>query len=298
MKTLLINGAVIVSLASLAHVSHRALDAAPPPQSTDPRQAYPAVSALKIMSLSYDSLVADYYWLQAIYHFGDKRMHRHNYPNLLALVQRVVALDPYFAGGYLFAGTALTLKGMDPRPAIAILEQGVQYRPEIWQIPFLLGFNRYYFLGDYAGAARALAQAAALPDAPPYIGALATRVASEGGEPELGLTLVDELLEGVEDEQLRHEYEERRQHLLLTYHLKHLNAAVARYREQQGAIPSSLQALVEAQLLPSIPEEPYGGRYELAASGEVRSSSGVEPLGIAEQFKNPELAPQTGGSTP
>ena len=95
----------------------------------------------------------------------------------------MLALDPYFKTAYIFAGTALTVQRMDPAKANALLEQGMTYRPDVWQIPFYLGFNRYYFQQDYAGAAEALAVASKYSEAPAITAQLATRVAAHPGRP-------------------------------------------------------------------------------------------------------------------
>jgi hypothetical protein len=229
--------------------------------------------ALRLLCLGYRSLCADYYWLRALAHFGDDGMHVWLYPNLEPFVRRVVTLDPYFARAYFFAGTALTVHGMDAHVAVELLEQGRRYCPDDWHIPFLLGFNRYYFLGDYLGGAEALAAAAKFPGAPEVAGPLAARLTAEGGAPEVGLALVDSLLEGVHDERLRQEYLSRRQLLELEVQLRGLNQAARAFAARLGRPPRTVSELVTAGFLPEIPDEALGGTFLMAADGTVKSSN-------------------------
>jgi tetratricopeptide (TPR) repeat protein len=280
---------VLTAAVAATHAAHLSLDATEVPESDMVYEALPSVEALRLMSLGYPSLVADYYWLRAISHFGDNAMHAALYPNLEPLLRRVLALDPYFAAAYFFAGTALTLQGMDSRQAIALLQQGMRARPDVWQIPYLLGFNAYYFHGDYKTAAHALARAAKIPGAPPVAGPLATRLAAEAGEPEVGLQLIDSLLEQTQDPKVIALYEQRRAALTLELHLKWLNAAVRRYGETFGQGPDSLEQLVQTRLLRHIPSDPLGGRFYLDANGRVQTTSESSRL---------RLDPKGGGTNP
>ncbi len=284
--------ALLLILASAAvHPLHLALDRAALREPNDPRETLPSPEALRFLSLSYKSLVADYYWMRAISHFGTTEMHEVLYPNLEPFLRRVVALDPYFSHAYFMAGTALTLEGMDLTASLELLEVGMRYRgnldddiPDDWRIPFLLGFNAYFFAHDYARATRALALAARLPGAPEVAGPLATRIAAEAGEPEIGLHFIDTILDSVTDDTVRQTYLERRTLLLLELRLKILNQAAQEYVARTGQAPAALQDLVRAGILKSLPEEPLGGRFFLV-EGVVRTSSDARRLRLPAQAK-------------
>lgn len=280
MKALVV---LLVLAATLAQVSRARLEGWPLAAPASLHEALPSVRALEVMALGYRSLVADYYWMRALSHFGDQAMHPKLYPDLAAFLERVLALDPYFATGYFFAGTALTIKGMDPQPSIRLLERGLRYRPDDWHIAFLLGFNAYYFAGDYALGARALAIAARLPGAPPIAKPLAMRLAAAAGEPEIGLSLLESIVPSLTDEQLKEEYEERRRLLELELQLKHLNKASARYQARHGKPPATIGDLVGPGLLQSIPDEPLGGRYSLSSSGMVTTSNDAKRLRLTQK---------------
>jgi len=275
-----------------AHATHVSALSHQPPMSTRLDETLPSESALHFSSLGYKEIVADYYWLRAIHHFGDDALHKYLYPNLILFFQRILSLDPYFAGAYVFAGTVLTIKGMDPKIPIAMLEEGLKHRPDVWRIPFMLGFNRYYFLGEYAAAAKALGKAAKLPGSPSFTGVLAARLAAQGGTPEIGLQLIDSLLETTSDPDMRKEYENRGKRLLLEIHLRELNRALVAFEKAIGTPAKTWDELVAQGFLASIPQDPLGGSFSLERDGRAHSDHEDQVLRLSDE------ALATPGATP
>lgn len=263
---------VLFLLALGSYGAHRSMDQVDLEKPPTLRETLPSEEALHLLSLGFHELVADYYWLRALSEFGDRERAKAGYPNLEALVRRVLSLDPNFVTAYYFAGTALTVRELDPKVSIELLSKGIQLRPDDWRIAFLLGFNLYYFAHDYAGAARALAHAATLDGAPDVAGPLATRLAAEAGEPEIGLALVESMLRTTSDDKLRAMYEERRNLLRLEVELRWLNEAAERFSMERGRRPRSLDELKIGGFLTAIPKEPLGGRYIMDDQGRVATT--------------------------
>ncbi|MEZ0310652.1 MAG: tetratricopeptide repeat protein [Myxococcota bacterium] len=286
MKRLLVIGA-LVTFAGLAHLLHVRLDQALLTAPDELVETLPTVGSLQLISLGYDQVVADYYWMRALEHFGTPAYNAVAYPLLEPLLRRVLTLDPYFKTAYTFAGTALTVQRMDPAKANALLEQGLTYRPDVWQIPYFLGFNRYYFQQDYVGAAEALSIASKYPDAPPLTAQLATRIAAHAGRPDVGIQLIDEILERTKDEQLRASYIERRKALQLDLELGYLNRLVPRYLSEHGKAPTAIGDFVKAGYLREPPRDPYGKEYRLDSDGFIHTESEGSRL---------RLKPQAAGS--
>ncbi len=274
---------------------------------------YTSQPALDVLSLSYRTLVADYYWLQALSHLGERSWFRYNYPNLEPLLKRVLALDPYFAYAYIFAGTSLTL-GVSGGPgsllplylqgserknrptgyrtrtidlAQDLLEQGYKKRPDVWKIGFILGFNYFYYVQDFKRAAEVLAEVAQNPESPPQSAPLAMRLAAESKSPDIGLTLIDSLLPTVEDEGIKKEYLLRRDLLLLEQQLLWLKKTVSLYVQRFDEKPDSLEALVKAGLLKRLPpKDPLGGQYYINKQGEAATTSEDDRLRLEDRVKN------------
>ena len=75
------------------------------------------------------------------------------------------------------------------------------------------------------------------------------------------------------EESTQQEWQKRLLDLRMERDLRGIEAAIQRYRERTGHPPASLQALVAAGDLRSIPSEPHGGRYAIDAAGEPRSTA-------------------------
>lgn len=266
--------------------SHRLLDTSAESTGRSLESRLPSPYATRLLSLGHYALAADYYWLRALGHFGDRRRHQDLYPELEALLTRANTLDPYYISVYRLAGTALTLRGMDISHSNRLLQRGLKHRPDVWEIPFYLGFNNYYFERDFDKAAQNLARAARLPGAPHYTGQLATRLAAQAGEPEIGLRFVDQILAELPQDrkELRSAYEERRKLLQLEVELKWLNEAARRFREARRYSAPDLQTLLSAGLLTAIPEEPLGGRY-FVGDGEVKTTNEELRLRLSERAR-------------
>jgi hypothetical protein len=275
----------LIAAAVLAHCAHLAVDHTPLPEPAGTREALPSMRALSLLSLGYRSLAADYYWLRLISHFGDRHMDAQAYPNLGPFLDSILTLDPYFADAYFFAGNVLTLKGQDPEHAIALLERGARCRPDDWHILMLLGFERYYFHGDYLGGAEMLGAAAKLPGSPALAGLLAARLSAQAHAPEIGIAMIDALLAEVKDPKVRAEYAERRKLLELEVYLNILNEGARRYRERLGESPKEVEDLVRAHILVTLPPEPLGGRYYVGPGGTIVTTNEGKRLRLSQQAR-------------
>ena len=304
---------VILIFASLSHFSRLRFVEDDFKKPSETIGFYTSQPALDILSLTYRTLVADYYWLQALSHLGERSWFRYNYPNLEPLLKRVLALDPYFSYAYVFAGASLTLgvtqgpgallplqrsgkerrkrpKGYRKRTitlAQELLEQGVKHRPDVWKIGFILGFNYFYYVQDFKRAAEVLSEVAKIPGSPPQSAPLAMRLAAESKSPEIGLYLIDSLLPSVEDEEIKKEYLLRKDLLLLEQELLWLKKTTALYVKRTGKKPQKIEDLVASGLLKSLPpKDPLGGEYFIDENGEVVTTSDDDRLRLEERVKN------------
>ena len=58
-----------------------------------------------------------------------------------------------------------------------------------------------------------------------------------------------------------------------------LQQAVERYRQRQGSAPQSLQQLLAAGMLKSLPRDPFGGAYVIDANGHPQAIEPGTPAG-------------------
>ena len=79
--------------------------------------------------------------------------------------------------------------------ANALLERGMAYHPDDWRNRFHLGYNRFFYLHDNAGAADVLEPAIRMQGAPNYLGAFVARLRAEGGDLETSALFLETLIE-------------------------------------------------------------------------------------------------------
>ena len=234
---------------------------------------------LKPALLGYHHLGADILWLRLVQVVGKKRNSADEYEWMYHALDVITTLDPQYAYAYYVGGNILGDLANRPDLSIRLLEKGVKANPEVWYIPFLLGYNYYFLLGDPAKGAEYIMKAARLPDGPSYLPGLATRMAAEAGNPDTALAFLQARLTDTHDPEMREVLAYRMKEVIIERDLLILESAVEVYRTQQGTLPATFTDLVVAGALPILPQEPFGGDYRLdRKTGSVSSSTHPERL--------------------
>ena len=243
---------------------------------------------LKPALLGYHHLGADILWLRLVQVVGKKRNSSDEYEWMYHALDVLTTLDPQYAYAYYAGGVVLGDLANRPDLSNQLLEKGVRANPEVWNIPFLLGYNYYFLLSDPAKGAEYIMQAARLPDGPSYLPGLATRMAAEAGSPDTALAFLDVRLRETQDPEMREFLVNRTKEVIIERDLRILERAMEAYRTQYRALPATLSDLVVAGAIPNLPEEPFGGDYRLdPKTGSVSSSTHPARLRTFFKRKNP-----------
>ncbi len=242
---------------------------------------------LKPALLGYHHLGADILWLRLLQVMGKKRNSADEYEWMYHALDVITTLDPQYAYAYYAGGVILGDLANRTDLSNRLLEKGVNANPEVWNIPFLLGYNYYFLLGDPAKGAEYIMQAASLPDGPSYLPGLATRMAAEAGSPDTALAFLEARLLETQDPEMREFLAYRMKEVIIERDLRLLESAVEVYRTQHQALPATLTDLVAAGVLSILPQEPFGGDYRLdRKTGAVSSST--HPERLRTFFKRPQ----------
>ena len=234
---------------------------------------------LKPALLGYHHLGADILWLRLVQVVGKKRNSADEYEWMYHALDVITTLDPQYAYAYYAGGVIIGDLANRPDLSNRLLEKGVDSNPDVWNIPFLLGYNYYFLLADPAKGAEYIMKAASLPDRPAYLPGLATRMSVEAGDPETALAFLDARLQDTQDPQTRESLANRMKEVIIERDLRLLEGAVAAYRTQYRTLPATLTDLVAVGSLPMLPQEPFGGDYRLdRKTGSVSSSTHPERL--------------------
>ncbi|MGH7147448.1 MAG: tetratricopeptide repeat protein [Nitrospiraceae bacterium] len=243
---------------------------------------------LKPALLGYHHLGADMLWLRLLQVMGKSRNSADEYEWMYHALDVITTLDPQYAYAYYAGGVILGDLANRTDLSNRLLEKGVGANPEVWNIPFLLGYNYYFLVGDPARGAEYIMQAARLPDGPSYLPGLATRMAAEAGSPDTALAFLEARLRETQDPEMREVLAYRMKEVIIEQDLRILESAVEAYRTQHRTLPTTLTDLVVAGALSNLPQEPFGGDYRLdLKTGSVSSSTHPERLRTFFKRKQP-----------
>ncbi len=166
------------------------------------------------LSLSFDSVVSDVYWIRTVQYYAQERKSQHfsgRYDLLYPLLDLTTTLDPHFAVAYQFGAIFLAEPAPDGAArldlAISLLEKGLRVEPR-WQYAEALGFLHYWHSHDILAAAGEFNRAAKMPNAPKWLGPLTANMLVKGGDREEAKVLFNELARS--DEKWIRELAERR----------------------------------------------------------------------------------------
>jgi tetratricopeptide (TPR) repeat protein len=248
----------------------------------------PSGAVLERMALSFDSLLADVYWIRALQVYGGTRRsdgEEKNYDLLGPLLDITTTLDPEFNAAYRFGAIFLT-EAFPNGPgrtdlAVALLKKGIERKPERWEYYMDIGFIYYWWVQDYEQAAEWFDRAADVPGASWWLRSLAANTLAAGGSREASRMLWRQLYDSADSDWIRTEATRRLTQLQALDDIDQLIAAARRFYELESRPPASWQELVDARMLSGIPLDPTARPYVIdSVNGTINVSedSSLFPL--------------------
>lgn len=261
---------------------------------------------MKKLALSYNSLLADMYWIRAIQHYGGERRSDSpkRYNLLYPLLDVTTSLDPRFMMAHRFGSIFL----MEPYPggagrpdlAIRLLEKGIKRTPEKWEYYLDIGFVYYWRLSDYRHAAEWFRRGGDLPGGPWWLRSYAAVMLAKGGDRQSSRFLWLNLYQTSQDDWIRDNALLRLRQLDALDQIDQLSRIAAEYRRRTGRLPQRWSEVVSARLLRGVPLDPSGTPYlldDLTGDVTVSSRSQLHPLPVeptANAAQAPEAKAQAG----
>ena len=248
----------------------------------------PSGAVLERMALSFDSLLADVYWIRALQVYGGTRRsdgEEKNYDLLGPLLDITTTLDPEFNAAYRFGAIFLT-EAFPNGPgrtdlAVALLKKGIERKPERWEYYMDIGFIYYWWVQDYEQAAEWFDRAADVPGASWWLRSLAANTLAAGGSRESSRMLWRQLYDSADSDWIRTEATRRLTQLQALDEIDQFIAAARRFYEFESRPPASWQELVDARMLSGIPLDPTARPYVIdSVNGTINVSedSALFPL--------------------
>jgi tetratricopeptide (TPR) repeat protein len=234
---------------------------------------------LRAISLGHAPLVADVVYLWAIQYYSDyDREDRYRY------IQHVFGdvigeLDPAYTDPYWLGALILTTEANDLEGGLGLLEKGFARNPRAWILLFLAGWECDR-AGQYDRAATYFDRAARAPGAPHELFRLEAGMIARGGRLREAIAQWRTVLDDPRNDEAARAIASRQiRSLTVRADLQELEAAVAAFRERIGRAPGSLQDLVRAGIVPTLPLDPDGQEYVYDPQTERVSSPAERLLG-------------------
>jgi len=215
-------------------------------------------------------LTSDFFVIKAaIFSSGLKQANSQKVLWLRKALYLATYLDPEYFEPYWMTGVILPWQG-EVKGAEKILLRGIKYLKRRWEIPFYLGFIKFYFCQDPVKAAHYFMIASKRPRAPSYLTLLASRLAAKGGKTSTAIFFLEEQLKMTKDKGLKKRLNKRIKALKI---IANLEKAVRTYKRTYGIFPSTLEQLVKAHIISDIPNDPYGGTFYITKKGTIWTTS-------------------------
>jgi tetratricopeptide (TPR) repeat protein len=248
-------------------------------------QLYLSGPAAKRLTLAFNGLAADWYWMRSLQYVGRKIVnHQETHDTqfvltdlasldlrlLASLLDVATTLDPQFIPVYEYG--AMILPEVNPDQAIALLNKGIAANPTSWQLHQHLGYI-YWQRREYARASEIYAAGAKLSGAPAWMTAMSARLKADAGSRDAAREMYQRLYETSDDKTVKE---------MVVAHLMRLDwlddrevitRALDEFRTRAGRCPTSWRELVPLFRGTTLRIDPANG-------------TPVDPSGIAYRLTN------------
>ncbi|HEX8888039.1 MAG TPA: hypothetical protein VF779_02625 [Pyrinomonadaceae bacterium] len=251
-QTLLLSLVIVVGLGAVALVN-RWLEINRPPAdpALEEERLYVNGNAARRMSLGFNGLIADWYWMRSLQYVGRKLIAQEdkvqldnlsslNLKLLYPLLDTATTLDPQFIPVYEYGGVVLPEINVDD--AIKLLRKGIENNPNEWRLFHHLGYI-YWQRKDYKTASEVYALGAKLPGAPAWMEAISARMLAEGGSRNTAREIYTRMSEQATDPEIKRMADLRLLQLDSFEERDVIRGILAKYAAQKGHCPANWQEI-------------------------------------------------------
>ena len=276
-------GLVVVIGITCATLLVRRIDTLRPPVDPDAidESLYLDGKTARRISLGFNGLAADWYWMRSLQYVGRKIINDNDVPidnlgllnlTLLApLLDTATTLDPEFLDPYEYA--AIVLPAINVDDAIRITRKGIDANPNAWRLYHQLGYIHWQ-QRDYRSASEMYGRGAQIAGAPPWMEAMKAKMAAEGGSRSTAREIYTRMYEQSADEKVKDMARKRLLQLDSLDQRDNLRKLFGVYQARTGKCPGSwkeIEPVFRALRVPvaasGAPIDPSGVPYVLRAGG-------------------------------
>jgi tetratricopeptide (TPR) repeat protein len=246
---------------------------------------------MRRMSLAFNGLVADWYWMRSLQYVGRKALRsieageniqlddlsNLNLKLLAPMLERTTTLDPHFIPAYAYGG--IVLPAVNQEAAIKLLEKGIANNPNEWRLYQHLGYI-YWKRQEYQKASDAYSAGGRIPGAPSWLPAISARMLNLGGNRDTAREIYRRLAEEASDASLKQMAELRLAEVDSFDERDAIRQAIKAFNARTGRCPTNwreLQNELRAARLPNgqplvldaagAPVDPSNAPYALTQAG-------------------------------
>jgi len=286
LETVALSLIVVMGMLAVFGLS-RWMDARRPPvnSAVEEERLYLTGAAARRASLSFNGLIADWYWMRALQYVGRKIIKHESEQGelqlddlgaldlrlLYPLLDTTTTLDPQFIAAYEYGAVVLPEINVDD--AIRFLQKGIAANPSGWRLYHHLGYIHWQ-RGDYKSASEIYSEGARVPGAAPWMMLMSARMTAEGGSRSTAREMYRRMYEQSDDEQIKQMAERRLMQLDSLDEREVIRKALVAYATRAGRCASSwkdVAALLRALGLKldadGAPLDPSGTPYLLVNQG-------------------------------
>jgi tetratricopeptide (TPR) repeat protein len=292
-KTLALGSIVVLGLAAAIMVVQWIDQRRPAANQFADESLYLNPKTARRMSLAFNGLAADWYWMRSLQYVGKKilsvpddvqldNLQQLNLKQLAPLLDTATTLDPEFYDPYEYA--AVVLPAIDVDQAIRITKKGIDANPNAWRLYQHLGYI-YWQQKDYPAAAEIYGRGAKIPGAPAWMEAMKAKMAAEGGSRSTAREIYTRMYEQSADPKVQDMARKRLLQLTSLDERDVLKKILDAYQARVGRCPASWKEVetalrgVRAPLDSSgAPLDPSGAPYVLKACEIELSPKSEIPL--------------------
>ncbi|HTT32135.1 MAG TPA: hypothetical protein VMH48_00910 [Methylomirabilota bacterium] len=229
---------------------------------------------VKMMSLEFAPLMADFYWTRVVQFYGNQRVRGNaNMELLWPLLDVTTTLDPHLLVAYRFGAMFLSQHAPTgagkPDLAVQLIQKGIRANPDYWRFYEDLGFVYYFDVKDYKKASEAFLEGSKNPQAQVWMKVMAAKIAAEGESFETSYFLWRDIYANATDPQIKKNAELHLQLLQVKEDCRRIDLLADEFEKRFGHRPKRMSELVQGGLLRGLPVDPKGFAYVFDDDGKA-----------------------------
>ena len=226
-------------------------------------------STLKRLSLGYEELIADIYWIRALQYFSNTKSINMDPSELYKYFDIITDLDPKFVNAYRYGGTFLAeppdLGLGEIELGIKLLDKGRLNNPENFRLVLDEAFIYYIYTNNLKRASELFEEASEKESLSEIrkasLKGMAALALSKTGNLELSKKIWTYIYKTSSIEGRKEHALSNLKEIETMEHENRLTGALRSYYDDKKSLPNKIEGLVDSGYIKNVPEDPFGGKF-------------------------------------